>query len=377
MTSSPGLWFPRALIARDMRLENGPYLMPEASPQTRALNESAPPVVGAAQPVSPTIGPPRRRPRRKGPWLPSIAITITVAIIAAAAVAQGHLLNRPLNNLIGAALIEGVLVGLALAVIFVVAPARRAEEDRQWLISCLRDLAQVDRRKSFSVLLEQVEEHSIGEIAKACHDALATAHRDRLEAATLRREMDARVTQQTRQAVAHISRISNTDDLSGLYNRRGFDAALSEAFVAARRAGQPLSLLALDLDNFKQLNDSLGHAKGDEAIRAAGEILAANLRVGDAAGRSGGDEFLVLLANTDSQSARHIAERFVRLYASHPAGTGLTSPWPTMSVGVACSREHKATSPDHLKQLADEALYQAKRAGRDATCVYGEAARAA
>lgn len=318
-----------------------------------------------------------RPPRRRRPWGPALAITVVVAIISAAAVAQGSLLDRPLSKLIGAALIEGTLVGLALAVIFVVAPARRAEEDRQWLISCLRDLARVDRRKSFSVLLDQVEEHSIGEIARACHDALATAHRDRLEAATLRREMDARVSQQTKQAVAHISRQSNTDELSGLYNRRGFDLALAEAFVSARRAAQPLSLLAIDLDHFKQLNDSLGHAKGDEAIRAAGEVMAASLRVGDAAGRTGGDEFLILLANTDSQSASHIAERFIRMYASHPSGKGLPCPWPTMSVGVACTREHRATSPDHLKQLADEALYQAKRAGRDATCVYGESARAA
>lgn len=335
------------------------------------------PTQPAATP-SEASGAPTSRPRfRRRPWLPAISITVVVAIISAAAVAQGSLLPRPLSNLIGAALIEGTLVGLALAVIFVVAPARRAEEDRQWLITCLRDLARVDRRKSFSVLLDQVEENSIGEIARACHDALATAHRDRLEAATLRREMDARVTQQTRQAVAHISRQSNTDELSGLYNRRGFDLALADAFVAARRAGQPLSLVAIDLDNFKQLNDQLGHAKGDDAIRAAGEVLAASLRVGDAAGRAGGDEFLILLANTDSQSACHIAERFVRMYASHPSGKGLACPWPTMSVGVACTREHRASNPDHLKQLADEALYQAKRSGRDSTCVYGESSRAA
>lgn len=339
--------------------------MADIEPQSPEQVDPAPPSRASA------------RPLQRGPLIPAVSITVVVAIISAAAVAQGHLLPRPLNNLIGAALIEGVLVGLALAVIFVVAPARRAEEDRQWLISCLRDLARVDRRKSFSVLLEQVEEHSIGEIARACHDALATAHRDRLEAATLRREMDARVTQQTKQAVAQISRQNSTDELSGLYNRRGFDLALAEAYTAARRTSQPLSLLAIDLDHFKQLNDAMGHAKGDDAIRAAGEVLAANLRVGDAAGRSGGDEFLVLLANTDSQSARHIAERFVRMFSSHPTGKGLPCPWPTMSVGVACSREHRSTSPDHLKQLADEALYQAKRAGRDATCIYGDSARAA
>lgn len=339
--------------------------MPEDSIQTATEQRETAPAVT------------RRPPRRRRPWLPAVAITIVVAVISAAAVAQGSLLDRPLSKLIGAALIEGTLVGLALAVIFVVAPARRAEEDRQWLISCLRDLARVDRRKSFSVLLEQVEEHSIGEIARACHDALATAHRDRLEAATLRREMDARVTQQTKQAVAHISRQSNTCELCGVYNRRGFDQVFAESFAAAKRTHQPLSLLAIDLDHFKRLNDTLGHAKGDDAIRAAGEVLAASLRVGDAAGRVGGDEFLVLLANTDSQSACHIAERFVRMYASHPAGKGLPCPWPTMSVGIACTREHRATSPDHLKRLADEALYQAKRAGRDSTCVYGESARAA
>lgn len=330
-----------------------------------------------SNPSDTPAAPSARTPRPRGPWRSAIAITVVVAIIAAAAVAQGALLNRPLPKLLGAALIEGTLVGLALAVLFVVAPARRAEEDRQWLISCLRDLARVDRRKSFSVLLQQVESHSIGDLAKACHDALASAHRDRLEAATLRREMHARVDQETRQAVARISRLSNIDELSGLANRRGFEAELAEAFEAAAQTGQPLTLLAIDLDHFKQLNDTLGHAKGDEAIRAAGEVLSANLRAGDVAGRLGGDEFLVLLRNTCSASARHIAARCVRLYASHPSGRGLPCPWPTMSVGIACAREHRADSPERLKELADQALYQAKRAGRDATCIYGEATRAA
>src|SRR5690606_41411338 len=122
-----------------------------------------------------------------------------------------------------------------------------------------------------------------------------------------RRDTHADRDQETRTAASRIRRLTNNDDLSALAYRRGFEAELAEAFEAAAQTGQPLTLLAIDLDHFKQLNDTLGHAKGDEAIRAAGEVLSANLRAGDVAGRLGGDEFLVLLRNTCSASARHIA----------------------------------------------------------------------
>ncbi len=320
--------------------------------------------------IVPPPAPDRARLRR--PWGRAAAIVLTAAALFVAAAAQSALLHAPISRVLAAALIEGLLAGVALALLFVMAPESRAEAGRRWLIANLRELSKVDRRKSFSVLLERVEEHSMGAIVRACHDALATAHRDRLEAANLRREMDDRVHRQTRRAVAHISRLSNVDELSGLANRRGFEADLAEAFAAARSSAGPLTLLALDLDNFKVLNDTLGHPKGDEAIRALGEILSSSLREGDSAGRMGGDEFLVLLRNTDSQAARHMARRCMRLFASHTAALALDRLWPTISVGIASALEHHPDSPQSLIAMADQALYIAKRAGRDSIRILGE-----
>ena len=123
-------------------------------------------------------------------------------------------------------------------------------------------------------------------------------------------------------------------------------------------------MLAIDLDYFKQLNDSLGHDQGDAALRAAGETLNASLRDGDLAGRIGGDELVVCLRGTTARGAKAVAERFMKLFAQHQSSSGIEQHWPSMSVGVACAMEHRAQGPQHLRRMADEALYDAKRAGR-------------
>jgi len=160
-----------------------------------------------------------------------------------------------------------------------------------------------------------------------------------------------------------LERLAHTDPLTGLANRRHFDAQLASRLVQAGLAGTPVSLLLLDLDHFKQVNDEHSHGAGDEVLRRVAEELAALCRSTDLAARIGGEEFAVLLADTPFGPARSAAERLrgaVRRLPLDDLAPGLRT---TVSIGVATAPP--GTSPAALVAAADAELYAAKRAGRD------------
>lgn len=163
--------------------------------------------------------------------------------------------------------------------------------------------------------------------------------------------------------VAKITAASLTDSLSGLLNRRGFEAGMVPAVAQARERGLPVSLILCDLDRFKSVNDSYGHAAGDRLI----EAFAASLRNAGAGrhlvGRVGGEEFAILAANANGVSARLLAEQ-VRIGFARSAAAGMPPHERfTASFGVAELEDDETT--DDLFRRADRALYRAKRDGRD------------
>ena len=156
-----------------------------------------------------------------------------------------------------------------------------------------------------------------------------------------------------------------TDGLTGLYNRRAFEMQLARDLQFATRLRQPLSLIMLDLDNLKQINDRVGHEGGDNALRMLAESLRAELRAVDTPARYGGDEFAIILPQADAAGALLVAERL--RYRIAQVGLPGTSAL-TASVGLASFPEH-ASSREALCLLADRALYKAKRSGRNCVCV--------
>ncbi len=173
---------------------------------------------------------------------------------------------------------------------------------------------------------------------------------------------------QLEQANARLEELSLLDPLTGVANRRRFDAALELEWRRQARAEKPLSLLLLDVDCFKAFNDSRGHLQGDRCLQRVGELLReAALRAGDLAARYGGEEFAVLLTNAGADAALSVAERLrARLEAlgiPHPASA--VAPVVTASVGLATRLPSRAGSPLDLIAAADEALYRAKREGRN------------
>ena len=163
-----------------------------------------------------------------------------------------------------------------------------------------------------------------------------------------------------------------TDPLTGCLNRRGLDQTLAREVSRSRRAGSELSLLALDLDHFKNVNDTFGHIVGDLVLRELGLRLGQTARGGDMVARTGGEEFTILLPDTDPSGAYRAAVRMCEAVRSRPFMVNGSSINLTVSVGVVSASGDHADAANNLKQRADEALYAAKRSGRDRVRVWDE-----
>ncbi len=163
-------------------------------------------------------------------------------------------------------------------------------------------------------------------------------------------------------------RLSSTDSLTGLANRRTFDRTLEKECARIRRSSAQLSLILFDVDHFKALNDTLGHQRGDVCLAMlAGEMERVARRSVDLAARFGGEEFAMILPNTSAEGARLIAETvrqaFAGLNLEHPASP--IAPYLTISAGVATAAREQLCTPEELIAAADQALYAAKRRGRN------------
>jgi two-component system, cell cycle response regulator len=156
------------------------------------------------------------------------------------------------------------------------------------------------------------------------------------------------------------------DGLTGLHNYRYFRETLLYEVERSRRYKTPLSLLFLDIDDFKQINDTMGHLYGDTIIREVGNILKGGIRLADLLCRYGGDEFVLLMTQTPLQQAELLAERLRRLIAQSPLARAGQDCRVTVSIGVAGLTPRM--SMEDLIQAADEALYRAKEAGKNRSC---------
>ena len=184
-------------------------------------------------------------------------------------------------------------------------------------------------------------------------DALETAHRE------------------LQQLLSHEQLLARTDSLTGLCNRRHFFELAAREFGAAMRYQRSLTILMFDADDFKQVNDILGHAAGDKVLALIAQAAAAQVRAPDVLARYGGDEFVILLSQTSAQQARPIAERIRKSVAAMRVETAKDPLAITLSIGIAeTRREPPDESVERVIQRADEALYAAKQSGRNRTVIF-------
>src|SRR5947209_7936833 len=171
--------------------------------------------------------------------------------------------------------------------------------------------------------------------------------------------------QERKQFAGHLEHLADHGVLTGLFNRRCFVRELSRQMSYARRYGEHGAVLFLDLDNFKDVNDTLGHQAGDELIASVAHLLGARLRETDIFARLGGDEFAVLLPRVGADEAEAVADDLMQVVRKNPSPTAGRSMPLTVSVGIAPFHADAAMTADDLLIEADLAMYNAKETGRD------------
>lgn len=179
-------------------------------------------------------------------------------------------------------------------------------------------------------------------------------------------------TRELKAANEQLARLATIDELTGLFNHRYFQETLKfEALRSERRTG-PLSLLMIDVDYFKQFNDTHGHPAGDKLLKAVAQKFRENLRTIDIVARYGGEEFAVILLDTSKEDAAIVGEKLRAAIADEPFPGRETQPDKRISVSIGlATMPEDASSPAELISQADAALYRAKRGGRNRVCLAG------
>jgi len=253
------------------------------------------------------------------------------------------LLDWALPILDGGALTRAIKGDPALARVFVIIASARGEGPMR---------AEGIEIGADDYLVKPVD---VGELLARLHSGL-----------TLRR-LQAELEEKNRE----LSRLASTDPLTGLPNRRSFDANLEREAVGARRYDDALSLVLLDVDEFKAVNDRFGHDVGDEVLREVGRRLREACRAGDTVARIGGEEFALILTRTSEEGAMAAAERTRSLISDSPVATSAGTLRVTVSAGVAWAGAESGFDAPRLYRSADEALYAAKREGRNRVAAHG------
>jgi len=172
------------------------------------------------------------------------------------------------------------------------------------------------------------------------------------------------------QRFSSIKNIAIYDTLTGLYNRRYIEEKLGVDAQKYFYGGTPLSLVMVDIDHFKKVNDTLGHTEGDQALCKISSLLKNSVRKKDIVARYGGEEFILILPEAGLKESFVIAERIRRLVENTSFEVGKAQVNLTVSMGISNFPSHRAKSKEELIRMADQALYDAKKGGRNKVCIF-------
>jgi len=297
------------------------------------------------------------RPRwDEAPMAHKVPLLVLVSLVAGVAIGmiEARLDYGVLPLAVGVTVVGAVLITLANR--WVSAPFVR-------LTHQMRHIAAKRRPGDLQEL--PVDRHDeIGQLARIAQQLGVAAVRGQHEAGHLRRTMDFRVSDAARKATRRLERVAMRDPLTDCGNRRFLDESLPAFVSSAQQSGEELICLAIDLDHFKAVNDTLGHAAGDELLIFLGSLIKANTRSDDAAVRLGGDEFLALLPGATPERGRQLAQQLLAMFAQHAKAAYPGELRPSLSVGMAGLRRDGCADGEALLAAADAKLYEAKQAGR-------------
>lgn len=231
------------------------------------------------------------------------------------------------------------------------------------LILLLQRIDKKDRPKQIQSLpLQRVDE--VGQIARVIHELMAWTIREHIQVRQLRKSFADEVEKAINRATTDLKNMAMRDPLTGLGNRRFVDENLEELVKSARNTQTDLVCIGFDVDNFKQVNDTLGHAVGDELLIFIASLIQASVRGDDYPIRIGGDEFVLLMPGCDMDHGTRITQRMVVLFRQH-CQMAFPSVPVSLSVGLASLAQDNPEDGRALMELADQRLYDAKHGGKD------------
>ena len=207
----------------------------------------------------------------------------------------------------------------------------------------------------------------IGRIARAMRDVCAVAIRHDLEARNLRRTLDSKIAQATHRATRVLSDMAMRDPLTNLGNRRFLDQHFESLVEASLVSHSDLICILIDVDNFKPMNDKLGHAAGDELLVFLAELITASIRRDDMKVRLGGDEFMMLLPGATTEYAGTLSQQLHKLFNQQIKMKYPSGPVASLSIGISSLLRDGCNSGKSLLSKADANLYEAKRLGKNRT----------
>src|SRR5436190_6621794 len=295
----------------------------------------AAPIPSAFQPLASSR---RTTPAPMAPVVNRVAQRWMLASLIAPALAVLATTGGPWQSL-PASLSLLFAVACGWAVVLLLAPWRSMRDlhpDRpaiRQLVENARDITSGEREISLNALIHDRSDE-IGDLSRLLHDLSVEIIDNRRHARMLRRQMDHNIRRETDRATAHLQRKVNTDPLTGLGNRRTLEQQLEVLLGPNADKSLYLTVMAIDLDHFKPINDVLGHQTGDQCLVILAELLRSCVRPEDCAIRLGGDEFIVLIPDGTIEQALAMAARLRTLHAQSP-WPHREAPRPTLSIGVS------------------------------------------
>ncbi len=205
----------------------------------------------------------------------------------------------------------------------------------------------------------------IGQIARTVHHLIAWTIREHVQSRQLRRTFDDQIGNAIAKATVNLEKLAMRDPLTGLGNRRFVDENLQQLVQTANDTETDLVVIVMDVDNFKQVNDTLGHATGDELLIFIASLTQAAIRSDDYAIRLGGDEFVLVMPGCNIEQASAITQRMTTLFTQHCQVAFTTADPVGLSVGMASLTTEQVSTAAELVDIADQRLYTAKRSGKN------------
>jgi diguanylate cyclase (GGDEF)-like protein len=260
-----------------------------------------------------------------------------------------------------------LLIQFPLAICVVSLAYRFASRhERQWIRPSLELTRLIEEVRGGDTPIESLSAVSgpIAPLARSVQELLHDLRRERQAKARMQLEANQRVRQSTDALQRKINSWQTQayrDALTGLYNRRLLDEQLPKMLEQCAAGQTPLCVVGIDLDHFKKVNDTLGHAAGDRLLRDIGQLIRSAVREKDMAFRVGGDEFLILLPDHDARAGLQLSQRLGAM-VDQLAVTVRSEPRPGLSMGVVCLTQFRGIKPADVIHMADEAMYQDKAA---------------